>query len=154
MKAVWILTSSLQAGCTNWPRKWKAQMPQQDISSKWQETPRWPKLTSCIISALNYPMASIKRESHKPSKSKHTRRMGNKDLQANTRRVLTLDWPTNTRIGVANVVIQHIWKGSSVQPKNTSAKHASSLATTQAYASKKHNKSNLTTSTGNPLYIN
>ena len=60
----------------------------------------------------------------------------------------------NTRIGVANVVIQLILKGSSAWPKTTTAKHATSLATTQAYASKKHNKSNLTTSTENPLCIN
>ena len=139
---------------TNWPRKWKAQRPQQDISNRWQETPRWPKLTPCIISTLNYPMASRKRESHKPSKSKHTRRMGNKDLHGSTRRVLTLDWPINTRIGVANVVILPILKSTSAQPKYTSAKHATSLATIQAYASKKHNKSNLITSTGNPLHIN
>ena len=81
-------------------------------------------------------MASIKSESHKPNKSKHTRRIGNKDLQANTRNVLTLDWPINTRIGLANAVILLILKGSSAQPKNTSAKHATSLATTQAYAFK------------------
>ena len=80
--------------------------------------------------------------------------MGNKDLQANTRRVLILDWPTNTRIGVANVVILLILKGSSAWPNNTSAKHVTSLATTQAYASKKHNKCNLITRTGNPLHIN
>ena len=99
-------------------------------------------------------MASTKRENHKSSKSKYTRKMGNIDLQVNTRRVLILDWPTKTRIGVANVEILLILKGYSAQPKNTSAKHATSLATTHAYASKNHNKNNPTTSTGNPLCIN
>ena len=48
------------------------------------------------------PNGKYKKKKHKSSKSKHTRRMVNKDLQINTRRALILDWLTKTRIDVAS----------------------------------------------------
>ena len=102
--------------------------------------PKQLRSTSYVISPLNYKMASTKRKNHKPSRSKHTRRMVNISLQTNTRRALIPDYLTKTRIDVASVEILLILKGFSAQPRNTSAKHATSLATTHAFASKKHNK--------------
>ena len=45
-------------------------------------------------------------------------------------------------------------EGFQCPAKNTSAKHATGLATTQAYASKRHKNGNQFTSKGNPLHIN
>ena len=75
------------------------------------------------------------KKNHKPSRSKHIIKMENKDLQSNTRRALILDWLTKIRIDAASAEIQLILKGSCAQPKSISAKHATSLATTQAFAS-------------------
>ena len=59
-----------------------------------------------------------------------------------------------TKIGAASVDILIILKGSSAQLKNINAWHVTSLATTQAFVSRKPSKNNPTTNTENPLCIN
>ena len=63
------------------------------------------------------PNGKYKKKNPHPNRSKHTRRMLNKGLQTNTRRVLTSDWLTKTRTDVASVETLLILKGSSAQLK-------------------------------------
>ena len=116
-------------------------MPQHDIYKQVAGDPQAPQINLMCEQHTELPNGKyIKEKTTGQAKASTPEKMENKDLQANARRILILDWPTNTRIGVANAEILLILKGSSAQPNNTSAKHATSLATTQAYASKKHNK--------------
>ena len=59
-----------------------------------------------------------------------------------------------TKIGVASGEIQGFLKGSNAQQKNSNARHAISLATTQAFAFRKPSKNKPITSTRNLLQIN
>ena len=79
--------------------------------------------------------------------------MWTKDHQISKQRALTLDWLIKTKIGVASDEIPLMSKGSSAQQKKFNARHATSLAITQTFVSRKPSKNKPITSTENPLHI-
>ena len=76
--------------------------------------------------------------------------MQNRHKQVISRRVLTLDWCTRTKVDVASVGIPLILKGSSAQQRSFNVRHAIHLAIIQAFVSRRFNKNKLLTSKGNP----
>ena len=99
------------------------------------------------------PGGKYKEETPSQTKNKHNTRMQNRHKQVTSRSVLTLDWHTRTKTGVAFVEIMLTLKGSSAQQRSFNVKHATSLAITQAFASRRFSKKKPLTSTGNPKCI-
>ena len=152
MKAVWSLTSFLQAEC-HLAKKMESSKATARHIKQVAGDPQVAQINLMHHQHTELPNGKYKKKNHKPSRSKYTIKMVNKDLQTNTRRALILDWLTKTRRDAARAEILLILKGSSAQLKSISAEHATSLATTQAFASRKPSKNNPITSTGNPLCI-
>ena len=115
------------------------------MSSRWQVTPRWHKLTLSDTNIKTYQQASTRRRSLLWSLDHPVRRMiqvtGNKYLHAITvitKKALMPRMCTRTRRDARSVEIQYTLKVSSVQQSNFNANLATSVDTLQTYVIKRN----------------
>ena len=73
-------------------------------------------------------------------KEVQNKKIWNRHKQVISRRVLTLDWHTRTKIDVTSVGILLTLKGSSAKQRSFNVRHAISLAIIQAFVSRRFNK--------------
>ena len=143
MKGVWTLTSFQYVRCASLPRRWKAPRPQQDTTNRWLVISKWPRSIKCTTSAQNYQMVSTRRKNLQPSRSPPNQYKKSFDHRL----------AHKNKDGCSKCGDSAHPEGFQWPAKNSNARHAISLTTTQAFAFRKPSKNKPITSTGNPLHI-
>ena len=154
MRAALILTISLQAKCASLQRKWRAQRPLQGTSGRLQVTHKLPRSILCTTSTHNFNQAKIRRENKETSKGNLTTRIQSIQHHASLRGTLIPMLHTNTKIDAPSLVTLLIWGDFNVQPRNSNANLATSLAILQIFVIRRINRNKLLTSLGSQRPIN